>query len=154
MRRFRFRLERVLRYRQSREEVAYRALHDAIRQRVQHEAEITQVREQIRSQARLALSPLDWTRREQTLSALQTRLERLLDTLPLLQEQEAHARQVYLQIRQEREALTRLRQHAYQRFQGEIERALQTETDEVLALAYQRVVPQNPTADSGDSDAP
>lgn len=154
MRRFRFRLERVLRYRQSREELAYRALQDAIRQRVQHEAEIAQVREQIRSLSNLALSPLDWRRREQTLSALQTRLERLLDALPLLQEHEAHARQVYLHIRQEREALTRLRQHAYQRFQGEIERAIQTETDEVVALAYQRVVPQNPSASSGDPDTP
>ena len=34
MRRFRFRLERVLRYRESREEAAYRALQDAVRQRL------------------------------------------------------------------------------------------------------------------------
>ncbi len=153
MRRFRFRLERVLRYRESREEAAYRALQDAVRQRVEHESAIERVRAQMRALAEASLHPEQWVERERTLMALQTRLERLLDTLPLLQEQEAHAREVYLHLRREREALSRLRQHAYEQFQTELQRALQTEMDEVVALAYQRVVPEDPSADSGNPDA-
>lgn len=153
MRRFQFRLERVLRYRQSREEVAYRALQEAIRQRVQHEAEIDQVRTQIRQLAESVISPAEWLMREQTLAALQMCLERLMDALPLLKEQEAHARQVYLQLRQEREALTRLRQRAYEQFETELQRLVQNEMDEVVALAYQRAVPENTPADPGNPDA-
>lgn len=153
MRRFRFRLERVLRYRQSREEVAYRALQEAIRHRVQHEAEIDRVRTQIRRLAESIINPAEWLMREQTLSALHTRLERLMDALPLLKEQESLARQVYLKLRQEREALTRLRQRAYEQFETELQRLVQNETDEVVALAYQRVVPESTPADTGNPDA-
>jgi flagellar export protein FliJ len=138
MRRFRFRLERVLRYRETREEIAYRAVQEAARQRAQLQEQIRALTEQMRQLASAALHPTEWTQREQTLDALQTRLQRLQDTLPLLLEQEAHARKVYLQARREREALTQLRLRAHEQHQQEISRLIQNAIDEAAVYAYQR----------------
>jgi hypothetical protein len=104
MRRFRFRLERVLRYRETREQIAYRAVQEA---------------------------------------ALQ-------DTLPLLLEQEAHAREVYLQARREREALTQLRLRAYAQHQQEMNRLMQYAIDEAAVYAYQRRLSEDSGANPGD----
>ncbi len=150
MRRFRFRLGRVLKYRESREQIAYHALQDAIRQRVQHEEQIRQLKHQIEQMASERLSPHEWKRREALLSALHTRLQTLSDALPLLIEQEERARAVYLQARQEREALTRLHQRAYAHYQTELQRALQSQMDEVVAVAYQRTVSENASEGSGN----
>jgi flagellar biosynthesis chaperone FliJ len=129
MRRFVFSLQKVLDYRQRLEEQAIRAFAEAQAQLMHEQAVLHKL----------------LVEREECL--------RVLDTLPLLQEQEAHAREVYLHLRREREALSRLRQRAYEQFQTELQRALQTEMDEVVALAYQRVVPENPSADTGNPDA-
>ncbi len=153
MRRFRFRLGRVLRYRESREQVAYRALQDAIRQRVQHEEQIRLLEAQIQQIASAPLAPHEWQRREQTLQALQARLQSLQDTLPLLLEQEAQARTLYLQARQEREALTRLQLRAHEHYQTELRRVLQNELDEVVAVAYQRAVSEDASEGSGNPSA-
>lgn len=153
MRRFRFRLERVLRYRETREEVALRALREAIRRRVEHEHAIQQLRKDCQKLASMTLVPTEWLQRERTLQALQARLQAMEELLPLLQEQEQQAREAYQEARRQREALARLRARAYDQFQQELSRLLQRETDEVVAYAYQRAVPENPATHSGDSDA-
>jgi len=150
MRRFRFRLERVLRYRETREQIAYRAVQEAARQRAQLQEQIRALTEQIRQLASVALHPHEWAQREQTLDALQTRLQRLQDTLPLLLEQEAHAREVYLQARREREALTRLRIRAYEQHQQEMNRLMQYAIDEAAVYAYQRRLSEDSGASAGD----
>ncbi|MDM7460515.1 MAG: flagellar FliJ family protein [bacterium] len=150
MRRFRFRLERVLRYRETREGIAYRALQDAVRQRVQLEMQIRALAEQMRQIAEASIRPEEWSPREQTLAAMATRLQRLQDTLPLLQEQEAHAREVYLQARRERDALTQLRIRAYEQHQHEIQRLVQNEVDEAAVYAYQRRLSEDASTGSGD----
>ncbi len=153
MRRFRFRLERVLRYRETREEIALRALREAIQRRVEHERAIEEMRRYCQTLARLALQPEEWLWREQTLQALQARLQAMEELLPLLYEREQEAREAYQEARRQRESLTRLRARAYDQFQQELSRLLQRETDEVVAYAYQRTAPENPSAHSGDSDA-
>ncbi len=153
MRRFRFRLERVLRYRESREEVAYRALQEAIRERVQHEARIQDLHRQIQQIASSSIQPHEWQAREQSLSALQTRLQSLYDMLPILVEQENRARGVYLQARQQREALTRLRARAYEHYQHELQTALQNQMDEVVIYAYQRSLSENSPTSGGNPEA-
>ncbi|MFN4032333.1 MAG: flagellar FliJ family protein [Fimbriimonadales bacterium] len=150
MRRFRFRLERVLRYRETREGIAYRALQDAVRQRVQLEMQIRALAQQMRQMAEAPVHPEEWVQREQTLGAMTTRLQRLQDTLPLLQEHEAHAREVYLQARREREALTQLRIRAYEQHQHEIQRLVQNEVDEAAVYAYQRRLSEDAPTGSGD----
>ena len=150
MRRFRFRLERVLRYRKTREQIAYRAVQEAARQRAQLQEQIRALTEQIRQLASAVLHPHEWAQREQTLDALQTRLQRLQDTLPLLLEQEAHAREVYLQARREREALTRLRIRAYEQHQQEMNRLMQYAIDEAAVYAYQRRLSEDSGAGAGD----
>jgi flagellar export protein FliJ len=150
MRRFRFRLERVLRYRETREEIAYRAVQEAARQRAQLQEQIRALTEQMRQLASAALYPNEWAQREQTLDALQTRLQRLQDTLPLLLEQEAHAREVYLQARREREALTQLRIRAYEQHQQEMNRLMQYAIDEAAVYAYQRRLSEDTGAGAGD----
>jgi flagellar export protein FliJ len=150
MRRFRFRLERVLRYRETREQIAYRAVQEAARQRAQLQEQIRALTEQMRQLASAALTPNEWAQREQTLEALQTRLQRLQDTLPLLLEQEAHAREVYLQARREREALTQLRLRAYAQHQQEINRLMQYAIDEAAVHAYQRRLSEDSGAGAGD----
>jgi flagellar export protein FliJ len=144
MRRFRFRLERVLRYRETREEIAYRAVQEAARQRAQLQEQIRALTEQMRQLASTALHPHEWAQREQTLDALQTRLQRLQDTLPLLLEQEAHAREVYLQARREREALT------HEQHQQEMNRLMQYAIDEAAVYAYQRRLSEDSGAGTGD----
>jgi len=150
MRRFRFRLERVLRYRETREQIAYRAVQEAARQRAQLQEQIRALTEQIRQSASAALHPHEWAQREQTLDALQTRLQRLQDTLPLLLEQEAHAREVYLQARREREALTQLRIRAHEQHQQEMNRLMQYAIDEAAVYAYQRRLSEDTGAGAGD----
>ncbi len=150
MRRFQFRLERVLRYRETREGIAYRALQDALQQRMQLQAQIRALTEQMRQIASAAAHPNEWTQREHALEAMATRLQRLQDTLPLLQEQEAHAREVYLQARREREALTQLRIRAYEHYQQEIQRLVQNEIDEAAIHAYQRRLSEDAPASAGD----
>jgi flagellar export protein FliJ len=150
MRRFRFRLERVLRYRETREQIAYRAVQEAARQRAQLQEQIRALTEQMRQLASAALTPNEWAQREQTLEALQTRLQRLQDTLPLLLEQEAHAREVYLQARREREALTQLRIRAYEQHQQEMNRLMQYTIDEAAVYAYQRRLSEDSGASAGD----
>lgn len=152
MRRFRFRLESVLRYRATREEVALRALREAIRRRVEHEHAIQQLRQECQTLASLPIAPEEWLLRERTLQALQTRLQAMEELLPLLLDQEQQARAAYEAARRQREALSRLRARAYEQFQQELSRLLQRETDEVVAYAYQRAVPENPATGSGDSD--
>jgi flagellar protein FliJ len=149
MRRFRFRLERVLRYRETREEIAYRAVQEAARQRAQLQEQIRALTEQMRQLASAALTPNEWAQREQTLEALQTRLQRLQDTLPLLLEQEAHAREVYLQARRESEALTQLRFRAYAQHQQEMNRLMQYAIDEAAVYAYQRRLSEDSGANPG-----
>jgi flagellar export protein FliJ len=146
-------LERVLRYRETREEVALRALREAIRQRVAHERAIQQVRQRCQEIARMSLSPAEWLQRERTLQALQTRLQEMEALLPLLQQQEQEARAAYQEARRQRESLSRLRARAYDHFQQELSRLLQRETDEVVIYAYQRTASENPAAHSGDSDS-
>lgn len=150
MRRFQFRLERVLRYRETREGIAYRALQDAVQQRMQLQAQIRALTEQMRQLASATTHPNEWTQRERALEALATRLQRLQDTLPLLQEQEAHAREVYFQARREREALTQLRIRAYEHYRQEIQRLVQNEIDEAAIYAYQRRLSEDAAASSGD----
>jgi flagellar export protein FliJ len=150
MRRFRFRLERVLRYRETREEIAYRAVQEAARQRAQLQEQIRALTEQMRQLASAALHPTEWTQRERTLDALATRLQRLQDTLPLLLEQEAHARKVYLQARREREALTQLRLRAHEQHQQEISRLIQNTIDEAAVYAYQRRLSEDTGAGADD----
>lgn len=150
MRRFRFRLERVLRYRETREEIAYRAVQEAARQRAQLQAQIRALIDQMRQLAGTTLSPTEWAQRERTLEALQTRLQRLQDTLPLLLEQERHAREVYLQARREREALTQLRIRAHEQHQHEMNRLLQNAIDEAAVYAYQRRLSEDSGAGAGD----
>jgi len=150
MRRFRFRLERVLRYRETREEIAYRAVQEAARQRAQLQEQIRALTEQMRQLASTALHLNEWAQRERTLEALQTRLQRLQDTLPLLLEQEAHAREVYLQARREREALTQLRIRAYEQHQQEMNRLMQYAIDEAAVYAYQRRLSEDSGAGAGD----
>jgi flagellar export protein FliJ len=150
MRRFRFRLERVLRYRETREQIAYRAVQEAARQRAQLQEQIRGLTEQMRQLASAALTPNEWAQRERSLDALQTRLQRLQDTLPLLLEQEAHAREVYLQARREREALTQLRIRAYEQHQQEMNRLMQYTIDEAAVYAYQRRLSEDSGASAGD----
>jgi flagellar export protein FliJ len=150
MRRFRFRLERVLRYRETREQIAYRAVQEAAHQRAQLQAQIRALTEQMRQLASAALTPNEWAQRERTLDALQTRLQRLQDTLPLLLAQEAHAREVYLQARREREALTQLRLRAYEQHQQEISRLTQYAIDEAAVYAYQRRLSEDTGAGADD----
>jgi flagellar export protein FliJ len=150
MRRFRFRLERVLRYRETREQIAYRAVQEAARQRAQLQEQIRALTEQMRQLASAALTPNEWAQRERSLDALQTRLQRLQDTLPLLLEQEAHAREVYLQARREREALTQLRIRAYEQHQQEMNRLMQYTIDEAAVHAYQRRLSEDSGANPGD----
>lgn len=150
MRRFRFRLERVLRYRETREEIAYRAVQEAVRQRTQLQTQIRTLIDQMRQLAGTTLSPSEWAQRERTLEALQSRLQRLQDTLPLLLEQESHAREVYLQARREREALTQLRIRAHEQHQHEINRLVQHSIDEAAVYAYQRRLSENSGAGAGD----
>jgi flagellar export protein FliJ len=104
----------------------------------------------MRQLASAALRPHEWAQREQTLEALQTRLQRLQDTLPLLLEQEAHAREVYLQARREREALTQLRIRAHEQHQQEISRLIQNAIDEAAVYAYQRRLSEDSGAGAGD----
>jgi len=153
MRRFRFRLERVLRYRETREQAALRALREAVRRCVEHEHTIEQMRWECQRLMGMSLAPGEWLQRECTLQALQARLQVLEELLPLLQAEEHRAREAYQQARRERESLARLRSRAYDQFQQELSRLLQRETDEVVAYAYQRVVSENPAAHPADSDA-
>ncbi|MCS7209871.1 MAG: flagellar export protein FliJ [Fimbriimonadales bacterium] len=150
MRRFRFRLERVLRYRETREQIAYRAVQDAVRQRMQLQAQIDALTEQLRTLASGSVPPAEWAQRERAWSAMHARLQRLQDTLPLLLEQEAHARAVYLQARREREALTQLRQRAYAQYQYELQRATQAALDEAVVYAHQRRLSEDSPTSSGD----
>ncbi|MCS7300606.1 MAG: flagellar FliJ family protein [Fimbriimonadales bacterium] len=150
MRRFRFRLERVLRYRETREQIAYRAVQQAVRQRLELQAQIEKLTAQMRELASAALRPDEWNQRERALEALATRLQRLQDTLPLLLEQEAHAREVYLQARREREALSQLRARAHAQFQSELQRIIQNEIDEAAVYAYQRRLSEDAAARAGD----
>lgn len=150
MRRFRFRLARVLRYRETREGITYRALQEAVQQRVQLQEQIQVLTEQMRHLAYAVLHPEDWAQRERLLEAMATRLQRLQDTLSLLQEQEAHAREVYLQARREREALTQLRLRAYEQYQQELQRLIQNEVDEAAVYAYQRRVSEDSATGTGD----
>lgn len=150
MRRFRFRLERVLRYRETREQIALRALQEVVQQRLQLQAEIDAVLQQMRALASSATEPTEWLQRERVLEAYATRLQRLRDTLPLLLEQEAHAREVYLQTRHEREALTRLCQRAYEHYQLELQRALQNALDEAVVYAHQRRLSEDSATGTGD----
>jgi flagellar export protein FliJ len=154
-------LERVLRYRETREEVALRALREAIRQRVEHERAIQQVRQHCQEIARMNLSPeiaeatdlSPLLQRERTLQALQARLQAMEELLPLLQQQEQAARAEYQEARRQRESLTRLRARAYDHFQQELTRLLQRETDEVVIYAHQRTAPENPATHPRDSDS-
>ncbi|MCS7190545.1 MAG: flagellar FliJ family protein [Fimbriimonadales bacterium] len=150
MHRFRFRLERVLRFRETREQIAYRAVQDAVRQRVQLQEQIRALTEQMHALASASIPPEMWAQRERALEAMATRLQRLQDTLPLLLEQEAHAREVYLQARREREALTQLRIRAYERYQQALQRAIQNQIDEAVVYAYQRRLSEDATAGAGD----
>ncbi|MCS7065320.1 MAG: flagellar FliJ family protein, partial [Fimbriimonadales bacterium] len=153
MRHFRFRLERVLRYRETREEVALRTLREAIRRRLEHEHAIQRLRHACQQLASMTLTPEEWLQRERTLQALQARLQAMEELLPLLQEQEQQAREAYQEARRQREALARLRARAYDQFQQELSHLLQRETDEVVAYAYQRTASENHAAHPGDSDA-
>ena len=126
------------------------SLQEAIRQRVQHEEQIRQVEARMWLLASAGLDPQEWQRRELALQALHARLQTLQDALPLLLEQEAEARAVYLQARQEREALTRLHLRAHEHYQTELRRALQNELDEVVALAYQRTVSEGSSESPGN----
>ncbi|GIV11493.1 MAG: hypothetical protein KatS3mg020_0984 [Fimbriimonadales bacterium] len=150
MRRFRFRLERVLRYRETREGIAYRALQEAVRQRVHLQEQIRALTEQMRQLAQAGLPPEEWAQREHALQAMATRLQRLQDTMPLLQEQESHAREVYLQARRAREALTQLRIRAYEQHQHELQRLVQNEVDEAAVYAYQRRLSEDTATGTGD----
>ncbi|MGQ9656445.1 MAG: flagellar export protein FliJ [Fimbriimonadales bacterium] len=150
MRRFRFRLERVLRYRETREEIAHRAVQEAARQRARLQEQIRALQNQMRQLAGTTLNPNEWAQRERTLEALQTRLQRLQDTLPLLLEQELHAREVYLQARREREALTQLRIRAHEQHQHAMNRLFQNAIDEAAVYAYQRRLSEDTGAGTGD----
>jgi flagellar export protein FliJ len=142
----------VLRYRETREEIALRALREAIGRRVEHERAIEQIRQRCQQLAEMHLTPMEWVQRERTLQALQARLRALEELLPLLQEQEQQAREAYQQARREREALARLRARAYDHFQQELARLIQRETDEGVAYAYRRSLPESAAPHSGDPD--
>lgn len=142
-----------MQYRQTQEEMALRALRTAIQRRQELERAMERVRQRIQQLSQLALAPEEWLRREQAIGALQARLNTLKETLPLLIEQEQQAREAYLQARQRRESLSRLRARALDHFQQELSRILQRETDEVVVYAYQRSVPADPSARSGDTGA-
>lgn len=150
MRRFRFRLERVLRYRETREQIAYRAVQEVVRQRLELQEQIRRLQEQLRTLAGTASPPEAWVQRERALEAMATRLQRLQDTLPLLMEQEAHAREVYLQARRERQALTQLRIRAYEHYQQELQRVFQNQIDEAAVYAYQRRISEDAATSTGD----
>jgi flagellar biosynthesis chaperone FliJ len=149
MRRFRFRLERVLRYRETREQIAYRAVQEAARQRAQLQEQIRALTEQMRQLASAALTPNEWAQREQTLEVGPDppATPRLQDSCRLL---EAHAREVYLQARREREALTQLRLRAYAQHQQEMNRLMQYAIDEAAVYAYQRRLSEDSGANPGD----
>lgn len=142
-----------MRYRATREEMALRALREAIRRRMEHEQAMQQLRREFQALASSPVAPEEWLLRERALQALQTRLQAMEELLPLLLDQEQQARAAYEEARRQREALSRLRARAYEQFQQELSRLLQRETDEVVAYAYQRAVPKNPATSSGDSDA-
>lgn len=140
----------MLRYRETREDIAYRAVQEAVRQRAQLQEQIRALTNQMRQLAGTTLSPIEWAQRERTLEALQTRLQRLQDTLPLLLEQESHAREVYLQARREREALAQLRIRAHEQHQHEMNRLFQNAIDEAAVYAYQRRLSEDTGAGAGD----
>jgi len=150
MQRFRFRLERVLRYRETREQIAYCAVQEAARQRAQLQEQIRLLTAQMHQWASATVRPHEWAQRERMLESLATRLQRLQDTLPLLLAQEAHAREVYWQARREREALSQLRIRAYEQHQQAINRLLHNAIDEAAVYAYQRRLSEDSGARADD----
>lgn len=140
MRRFRFRLERILEYRRRLEEAAYEDLQQAIRRRTELERSLEAHKKRWRlvAQARHPLEVEEWTLREQYLRALQEQIEQGQALLLMLQAEEEQARSAYLKARRARESLDRLRQRAYERYLADLEAEIQKMSDEQVLLANYR----------------
>lgn len=131
MKRFRFRLEKVLHYRSQQEEEAKRALRLAIQRRVQLEHQMEGLRGTMQEAASALLTDLAQIQHRETfLLACQEQLQRLQDALPLLQSEEEKAHQYYLQTHQARETLSRLKTRAYELHRLEAETEQQKLLDE------------------------
>lgn len=132
MRKFRFRLQKVLEYRIKMEEQAYQRLQETIRKRVLHENAIHAMKSEWRTAASQASSeqPEEWQRREAYLETLQWRIAEMEEVLPLYLQEEAHAREAYLEMRRARESLSKLHERAYSEHRKELESENQKILDE------------------------
>jgi flagellar export protein FliJ len=132
MRKFRFRLQKVLDYRTKMEEQAYNRLQEAIRKRLQHENTIRVMKSEWRSAASQASSGQteEWQQRETYLAALQWRIAEMEEALPFYLQAEVHAREAYLEVRRARESLSKLYERAYTHYRKELESENQKMLDE------------------------
>lgn len=158
VRRFEFSLQKVLDYRQRREEQALRAFAEAqaqlaharaVLERLQHEREECLARSQRRHRLMVPMLTVEQT----YLSALEERLEeqrqRVAQAERLLEER----RQALLEAQRERKALERLREKQYEQWRQEMLRVEQKALDE-LATMRAASVPSVFTFRAGGEEEP
>lgn len=132
MKKFKFRLQKVLDYRVKMEEQAYDRLQETIRKRIQQENKIRAMKSEWRKAASQAGSRQleENLRKEAYLAALQVQIDEMEEALPLYQQEEERARGVYLEARRARESLSKLREQALDGYKKEVEAENQKELDE------------------------
>lgn len=132
MKKFKFRLQKVLDYRVKMEEQAYDRLQETIHKRAQHENAIHTRKSEWREAASQAVSGQleENLRREAYLTALQLQIDEMEEALPLYQQEEERAREAYLEARRARESLSKLREQALEGHRKEVETENQKELDE------------------------
>lgn len=131
MKKFKFRLQKVLDYRTKMEDQAYERLQAAVRKRVQHENAIRAKKLEWQSAAQTGGEPLDEKlRKEEYLTALQMQIDEMEDALPLYQQEEERVRKAYLEARRARESLSKLQEQALSDHKKEAEAENQKMLDE------------------------
>jgi len=131
MKKFKFRLQKVLDYRTKMEDQAFEQLQEAIRKRARHESAIRAKKSEWQSAAQSGGEPLDEKlRKEEYLTALQMQIDEMEDALPLYQQEEERARGAYLESRRARESLSKLQEQALSNYKKEAEAENQKMLDE------------------------
>ena len=143
MRRFRFRLERLLWHRHTLEGQAEQALAEALRRERELAEALAQVQARREAEAidvRQALAEStpgqDMRLHVQYVAALNARRRLLAEHLRLAQATSAERRATLLGRRRDREVVTQLRTRVLQRYQLSAEREAQRELDEIAGIRH------------------
>lgn len=139
MRRFEFSLQKVLDYRQRREEQALRAFAEAqaqlaheqaLLESLQHEREACLHRSQRRHRLKVQMLTVEQT----YLSALEERIEEQRERVAQAQRLLEERRAALLEAQRERKALERLREKQYEQWRQEMLRVEQNALDELATM--------------------